>query len=165
MPAPAEAREEQRQQALSPTPVVRASLRCGAGPPPAHLSPGWWALSVQMGLGTRAPGHHTERGVSWAAHPQTTGPREALQRFCPSFPSPELNVFLLGSHRKGEKTRLLDRRGKAQGLPTLSGSRQAASSCSGRSHHGLHQNAASGASNCTQARSGRTSHRCTLPSL
>ncbi|XP_019465807.1 uncharacterized protein LOC109363817 [Meleagris gallopavo] len=67
--------------------------------------------------------------------------------------------------QKGEKTRLLDRRGKAQGLPTPLGSCQAASSSSGRSHHGLHQNAASGASNCTRAHSGRTSHRCTLPSL
>ncbi|XP_015705291.1 uncharacterized protein LOC107306550 [Coturnix japonica] len=64
-----------------------------------------------------------------------------------------------------EKTRLLDRRGKAQGLPALIGSCQAASGCSGRSHHGLHQNSPSGTSDCTQAHSGRASHCCKLPPL
>ena len=165
MLVPAEA-QEQRWEALSPRAVLRASLGCGAGPPPARLPPGWWAPSVKMGLGTRPPGHDTKQGLSWAAHPQTTGPREALQHFCPAFPSPELNVFLLGSYRKGEKMRLLDHRGKAQGLPTLLGSCQAASSCSSRSCPGLHQNAATGTTTCsTQVHSNRTSHRCMLPPL
>ncbi|XP_015705287.1 coiled-coil domain-containing protein 81-like [Coturnix japonica] len=57
-----------------------------------------------------------------------------------------------------ENTRLLDRRGKAQSC-------QAASGCSGRSHHSLHRNSLSGASDCTQAHSGRASHCCNLPPL
>jgi len=112
---PAEA-WKQRWEALSPRAVVRASLGCRAGPPPAHLPPIWWALSVQMGLGTRPPGHDTKQGLSWAAYAQTTGLREALQHFCPSFPGPELNVFLLGSYRKGENVRFFDHCLKAQGL-------------------------------------------------
>eukprot|EP00076_Gallus_gallus_P035199 XP_025000737.1 coiled-coil domain-containing protein 81-like [Gallus gallus] len=71
----------------------------------------------------------------------------------------------ISQKQKGEKTRLLDRCGEAQGLPDLLGTCQAASSCSSRSNPSLHQNAVSGASDCTQAHSDRTSHCCTLPPL